>query len=57
VTSGAPLVVLHCEYYFSGGAFRVGPPIPEFDEPMDRFVLLSDTWAIGLVAGYLPIIV
>src|ERR671939_597708 len=36
LTSDAPPAVLHREYYHSGGAFRVGPPIPEFEELIGR---------------------
>ncbi len=42
LTSDAPPAVLHREYYHSGGAFRVGPPIPEFDDLMGRFVAETD---------------
>ena len=42
LTSDAPPAVLHREYYHSGGAFRVGPPIPEFEDLMGRFVAETD---------------
>jgi peptide/nickel transport system substrate-binding protein len=42
LTSDAPPAVLHREYYHSGGAFRVGPPIPEFEELMGRFIMQTD---------------
>src|SRR5919202_366104 len=42
LTSDAPPAVLHREYYHSGGAFRVGPPMPEFEELMGRFIMQTD---------------
>jgi peptide/nickel transport system substrate-binding protein len=42
LTSDAPPAVLHREYYHSGGAFRAGPPVPEFEELMGRFVAETD---------------
>ena len=42
LTSDAPPAVLHREYYHSGGAFRVGPPIPEFEDLMGQFVAETD---------------
>jgi peptide/nickel transport system substrate-binding protein len=38
LTTDAPPAVLHREFYFSGGALRAGPPIPEFEDLMARFV-------------------
>ena len=42
LTSDAPPAVLHREYYHSGGAFRAGPPIPEFEELIGRFITRTD---------------
>lgn len=42
LTSDAPPAVLHREFYFSGGALRAGPPIPEFENLMARFVAELD---------------
>jgi peptide/nickel transport system substrate-binding protein len=42
LTSDAPPAVLHREYYHSGGAFRTGPPIPEFENLMGQFIAQTD---------------
>jgi peptide/nickel transport system substrate-binding protein len=42
LTADAPPAVLHREFYHSGGAFRAGPPIPEFEDLMARFVAEID---------------
>ena len=42
LSSDAPPAVLHREFYFSGGALRAGPPIPEFEDLMARFVAETD---------------
>ena len=42
LTTDAPPAVLHREFYHSGGAFRAGPPIPEFEDLMTRFVAEID---------------
>ena len=42
LTSDAPPAVLHREFYFSGGALRVGPPVQQFEELMGRFATQID---------------
>lgn len=37
LSADAPPAVLHREFYHSTGAFRTGPPVPEFEHLMDRF--------------------
>lgn len=50
LTSDAPPAVMHREYYFSGGAFRAGPPIEEFEEKMGRYVVQTDPAELNNVA-------
>jgi peptide/nickel transport system substrate-binding protein len=42
LTSDAPAAFLHSWFYYSMGAFRAGPPIPEFEELMERYVVQTD---------------
>ncbi len=42
LTADAPPAVLHREFYHSGGAFRTGPPVPEFEDLMGRFAAEID---------------
>jgi peptide/nickel transport system substrate-binding protein len=42
LTSDAPAAFLHSWFYHSAGAFRAGPPIPEFEELMERYVVQTD---------------
>ncbi len=38
LTADAPAAFMHSWFYHSGGAFRAGPPIPEFEELMEQYV-------------------
>ncbi len=38
LTADAPAAFMHSWFYHSGGAFRAGPPIPEFEQLMERYV-------------------
>ncbi len=38
LTADAPAAFMHSWFYHSGGAFRAGPPIPEFEEFMEQYV-------------------
>ena len=51
LASDAPPAVVHREYFHSGGAFRAGPPIPEFEEMMGRFVAQTDVQQLQAVAA------
>jgi ABC-type transport system substrate-binding protein len=51
LTSDAPPAVLHREYYHSGGAFRTGPPVSEFDELIGRFIAEIDPEAQAELAA------
>jgi ABC-type transport system substrate-binding protein len=51
LTSDAPPAVLHREYYHSGGAFRTGPPIPEFENLMGRFIAQTDPAELEQIAA------
>jgi peptide/nickel transport system substrate-binding protein len=42
LAAGYPPAVIHREYLHSGGAFRVGPVLPEFEDPMDLSVVETD---------------
>jgi peptide/nickel transport system substrate-binding protein len=42
LTSDAPAAFLHSWFYHSMGAFRAGPPIPEFEQLMERYVVQTD---------------
>jgi peptide/nickel transport system substrate-binding protein len=42
LTAGYPPAVIHREYFHSLGAFRAGPPAPEFDELIARSVVETD---------------
>jgi peptide/nickel transport system substrate-binding protein len=43
----APPAVLHREFYHSTGAFRTGPPVPEFEDLMGRFATAIDDSLVG----------
>ena len=43
----APPAVLHREFYHSTGAFRTGPPIPEFEDLMGKFTTSIDDSLVG----------
>lgn len=47
LAAGYPPAVIHREYYHSGGAFRLGPPIPEFESLMGRSVIETDANKLG----------
>lgn len=42
LASGYPPAVIHREYFHSLGAFRAGPPLPEFEDLMSRSVVETD---------------
>ena len=42
LTSDAPAAFMHSWLYGAMGAFRAGPPIPEFDQILDRYVRQTD---------------
>ncbi|CAN5673838.1 hypothetical protein BH24ACT22_BH24ACT22_09690 [soil metagenome] len=42
LTADAPAAFMHSWFYHSGGAFRAGPPIPRFEELMERYVRETD---------------
>ena len=37
LSSDAPPAFMHSQFFSGAGAFRAGPPIPEFDELLGRF--------------------
>jgi peptide/nickel transport system substrate-binding protein len=47
LAAGYPPAVIHREYFHSLGAFRAGPPLPEFEELMGRSVVETDTGKLG----------
>jgi len=47
LAAGYPPAVIHREYYHSGGAFRLGPPIDEFEDLMGRSVVETDVEKLG----------
>ena len=47
LAAGYPPAVIHREYFHSGGAFRVGPVIPEFEDLMGRSVVEKDPKKLG----------
>lgn len=47
LAAGYPPAVIHREYYHSGGAFRLGPPIREFESLMGRSVIETDVNKLG----------
>ena len=38
LTADAPAAFMHSWFYHSGGAFRAGPPVPEFENLMDQYM-------------------
>jgi peptide/nickel transport system substrate-binding protein len=42
LAAGYPPAVIHREYFHTLGAFRAGPPVPEFEELMARSVVETD---------------
>jgi peptide/nickel transport system substrate-binding protein len=42
LAAGYPPAVIHREYFHALGAFRAGPPVPEFEELMGRSVVETD---------------
>jgi hypothetical protein len=42
LSSDAPPAFMHSQFFSSMGAFRAGPPIPEFDELLGRFAVATD---------------
>jgi peptide/nickel transport system substrate-binding protein len=42
LSSDAPPAFMHSQFFHSTGAFRAGPPIPQFDELMARFAAATD---------------
>jgi peptide/nickel transport system substrate-binding protein len=51
LTSDIPPAVLHREFYHSTGAFRTGPPIPEFDELFGRYAAQTDQATLDELAA------
>ncbi|MGH3089985.1 MAG: ABC transporter substrate-binding protein, partial [Rubrobacteraceae bacterium] len=47
LAAGYPPAVIHREYYHSGGAFRLGPPLDEFESLMGRSVVETDANKLG----------
>lgn len=47
LAAGYPPAVIHREYFHSLGAFRAGPPVPEFEELMGRSVVETDGERLG----------
>ena len=47
LAAGYPPAVIHREYFHSLGAFRAGPPLPEFEELMGRSVVETDAGRLG----------
>lgn len=47
LAAGYPPAVIHREYFHSGGAFRAGPPIPEFEALLARSVVETDASKLG----------
>ena len=42
LTADAPAAFMHSWFYHSGGAFRAGPPIPEFEDLMEQYLQAID---------------
>jgi peptide/nickel transport system substrate-binding protein len=42
LSSDAPPAFMHSQFFSGTGAFRAGPPIPEFDELLGRFAFATD---------------
>jgi peptide/nickel transport system substrate-binding protein len=47
LAAGYPPAVIHREYFHSLGAFRAGPPLPEFEELMGRSVMETNAEKLG----------
>jgi len=47
LAAGYPPAVIHREYFHSLGAFRAGPPLPEFEELMARSIVETDAGKLG----------
>jgi peptide/nickel transport system substrate-binding protein len=47
LAAGYPPAVIHREYFHSLGAFRAGPPVPEFEDLMARSVTELDADRLG----------
>ena len=47
LAAGYPPAVIHREYFHSGGAFRVGPVLTEFEDLMGRSVVETDPKELG----------
>lgn len=47
LAAGYPPAVIHREYFHSLGAFRAGPPLPEFEDLMARSVTELDAGRLG----------
>lgn len=47
LAAGYPPAVIHREYFHSGGAFRVGPVLPEFEDLMGRSIVETDPKKLG----------
>ena len=47
LAAGYPPAVIHREYFHSGGAFRAGPPLPEFEDLIGRSVVETDVGKLG----------
>ncbi len=51
LSADAPPAVLHREFFHSTGAFRTGPPIPEFEALIGRFAVATDPAELAAVAA------
>jgi peptide/nickel transport system substrate-binding protein len=47
LAAGYPPAVIHREYFHSGGAFRVGPVLPRFEDLIGRSIVETDPKKLG----------
>ena len=50
LAAGYPPAVIHREYFHSAGAFRAGPPLPEFEKLLGESVIETDAERLGELA-------
>nr|WP_269479216.1 ABC transporter substrate-binding protein [Rubrobacter xylanophilus] len=50
LAAGYPPAVIHREYFHSLGAFRAGPPVPQFEELFARSLAQTDARRLGALA-------
>ncbi len=53
LAAGYPPAVIHREYFHSGGAFRVGPVLQQFEDLMGRSVVETDPKKLGEIGKQL----